>query len=140
MAMSTDSKKDPSNSEKGKHFFACLRSCIPPALHTSVDTLCNLIHFGEIEPCNIFPIKVSVRECVVSGIGDGICKSCVDRGSGWDRHSTGRRCRQWHTGCSSTIRLHSVKVRYRSVRGLTSYLLVHFILEYINVFRRNPSF
>jgi hypothetical protein len=56
MAMSTDSKENPGHGEEGEHFFACLWPCIPPALNTSVDALCELVGFGEIEPRNIFKI------------------------------------------------------------------------------------
>ena len=87
--MSTDSEKNASYSEKGEHLFACLWSCIPPALNTSVYALSELIDFGDIEPRNIFHIRISVRECVVRGVGDRFGRGVV-RSSNRDGRSTRR--------------------------------------------------
>jgi hypothetical protein len=69
VAMSTHSKKNASNRKQRKHFFAGFRACVPPTFDTRIDTLCKLINFGDIEPCNIFTVEVSVREGVRIGIG-----------------------------------------------------------------------
>jgi len=104
MAMSTHSEKNPSYSEEGEHLFACLWSCIPPALNTSVYALSELIDFRDIEPRNIFHIHITVRECVVRGVGDRFCRG-VGRSSDRDRRSTGRHHKQWCTACSLTFGL-----------------------------------
>jgi hypothetical protein len=62
--MSTDSEKNAGNSKKSKHFFPGLGTCIPPALNTCVDTLCELINFSDIKPGNIFTVNVRFRKCV----------------------------------------------------------------------------
>jgi hypothetical protein len=68
MSMSTDSDKNSSHGKKRKHLFAGLGTCVPPTLNTCVDTLCKLINFGDVKPCNIFRVDVSFRECVDNGV------------------------------------------------------------------------
>ena len=102
--MSTDSKENPSYCEEGEHFFARLWSCISPALNTSVDTLCELIGFGEIEPRNIFNIEIGIRECVVRGVGDRFGRG-AGRGSNRYGRGTGRHHTQWCTAWCSAFRL-----------------------------------
>jgi hypothetical protein len=68
MPMSTDGEKNSSHSEKSEHFFAGVRTCIPPTLNACVDTWCKFINFSDVEPGNIFSVEVGFWECVDNGV------------------------------------------------------------------------
>jgi hypothetical protein len=54
MPMATDSQEYSGNSKKGEHLLPSLWTCISPPLDAGVNTLRELVNFGNIEPGNIF--------------------------------------------------------------------------------------
>ena len=52
--MLADCQEDTCDSEKGEHLLARFRTCIPPSVHTGIQTFGKVIMLCDIEPRRFF--------------------------------------------------------------------------------------